>query len=124
MQPQSDIHAALRRQTLAHAEPSIAEWIALAAEQRHCLIKRQPDNIRVRADQLDDEGSSDALRRVAAGLAAPFAGGEIGLDILFRQALETHPRFDEALAERFLRRQPRNRRVDTVITAGEKAQAL
>ena len=56
--------------------------IALARQQRRGLVERQADDVGVGADDLDDEGAGDALHRIAAGLAAPFAGGEIGLDVL------------------------------------------
>ena len=84
----------------------------------------RPTTLRVGADELDDEGAGDALRRVAAGLAAPFAGGEIGLDVLVRQPLEAHARFHQALAERLLRRHQADRGVDAVIAARQQAQAL
>src|ERR1700729_3541939 len=70
-----------RRRTRASSygvEPAEMDGIAFAAEERHRLVERQADHVRVGADDLDDEGRSDALRGVAAGLAAPFAGSEIG----------------------------------------------
>ncbi len=68
--------------------------------------------------------AGDALRRVAAGLAAPFAGGEIGLDVLVGQPLEAHAGLDEALAEGLLRRHQADRGMDAVVAAGEQPQAL
>src|SRR5579862_9053007 len=89
----------------------------LAAEQRHGLVERQ-------ADDIHQKSSGDALRRIAAGLAAPFARREIGLDVLVGQALEAYPRLDVALPERLFRRHQAHRGVDTVIAAGEQPQAL
>src|SRR3990172_4221995 len=67
--------------TSRRVEPAEADRITLAAEQAHGLVQRQADHVRVGSDDLHDEASGDALRRVTAGLAAPFAGGEIGLDV-------------------------------------------
>ncbi len=75
--------------------PAVAHRIALAGQQRHGLGERQADHIGVGAHQLHHEGAGKALDGIAAGLAAPFAGGEIGLDILARQALEAHPGLDQ-----------------------------
>src|ERR1700745_1752906 len=83
---------------LHRVEPAEADRAALAPAQGHGLIERQADDVRVGTDQLDDEGAGDALRCIAAGLAAPFAGGEVGLDILLRQPLEAHAGFHQALA--------------------------
>jgi hypothetical protein len=65
-------------------------------------VQRQADDIRGRADDLQDEGPCLALDSVTAGLAAPFPGREISLEILARQPLEPDPRLDEALAPRIL----------------------
>src|SRR5580693_3759480 len=90
--------------SLHRVEPAEMDRKTLAAEQRHGLVERQADNIGIGADDLDQKGSGDALRRIATGLAAPFPGSQIGLDVLVGEALEAHPRFDVALPERLLRR--------------------
>ncbi len=76
-EPQRNIHLKLDR-----VEPAEADRVALAAQQRHGFVQRQADDIGVGADDLDDESAGDALRGIAAGLAAPFAGGEIALRCL------------------------------------------
>ena len=58
-------------------------------------VSGRPDDIRVRADDLLDEAPGQSLDRVAAGLAAPFARGEIALDVLGREAPEAHARVDD-----------------------------
>src|ERR1700681_4838338 len=85
-------------------KPAEMDRKTLAAEQRHGFVERQADDVGIRADDLHQKGSGDALRRVAAGLAAPFARREIGFDVLVREALEAHPRLDVTLPERLLRR--------------------
>src|SRR5438552_1678725 len=67
---------------LAGIEPAEADRKALAAQQRDRFVERQADDIGVGADHLDHERSGDALHGVAAGFAAPFAGADIGLDVL------------------------------------------
>src|SRR6185437_14333045 len=93
-----------RFRSLHGVEPAEADRVTLAAEQAHGFIQWQPDHIAVRADDLDDEGSGDALRRVAAGLAAPLARRQVSLDIIIRQPFEAHARFHQSLAKRLLRR--------------------
>src|SRR4051812_32375310 len=66
----------------AGIQPAEADRKALAAEQRDGFIKRQADDVGVGADHLDHERSGDALHRIAAGFAAPFAGTDIGLDVI------------------------------------------
>src|ERR1700685_4177998 len=105
-------------------QPAEMDRKTLATEQRHGLVERQADDVGIGADDLDQESSGDALRSIAPRLAAPFARGEIGLDVLVGEALETHPRFDVALPERLLRRDQAHGRVDAVIASGEQPQAL
>jgi hypothetical protein len=64
------------------------------------------------------------LRGVTAGFAAPFARGEIGLDVVLRQALEAHACFDQALPVGLLRRHQADRGVDAMIASGQEPQAL
>src|SRR6202163_2476567 len=85
-------------------KPAEMDRKTLAAEQRHGLVERQADDVGIGADDLDQKSSGDALRRVAAGLAAPFPGSKIGFDVLVGEAFEAHPRLDVALPERLLRR--------------------
>jgi len=65
-------------------EPAGADWIALAGQQRGHFVERKPDDVGLGAHDLDDEAPGDPLRRVTAGFAAPFARGEIGLDVILR----------------------------------------
>ena len=88
------------------------------------LIERQADDIGVGADHLDHERAGDALHGIAAGLAAPFAGADIGLDVVLAQALEAHAGLDQALAKRLLRRHQADRGVDAVVAARQQPQAL
>ena len=81
--------------------------IAVASEQRRGFGERQADDIGIRADQPLDECAGEALNRIAAGLPAPFAAGEICLDFAARQALEPEARLDQPAGfqeavERFL----------------------
>src|SRR6185503_20378860 len=71
---------------LAGIEPAEPDRKALAAHQRGRFVERQADDIGVGADHLDHERSRDALHGVAAGFAAPFAGTDIGLDVVLAQA--------------------------------------
>ena len=78
--------------------------IALSREQRRGFRKRQADDIRSRADQPLDKCAGEALDRIAARLAAPFAARKISLDLVARQAFEPDPGLD----------QPSPRRADPV----------
>src|SRR5262245_57016146 len=93
-----------RLQTSYSVEPAGADRVALARQQRSHFIERKADDVAVRADDLDDECSGDALRGVTAGLAAPFARGQIGLDIVLRQSLEAHAGLNQSLPVSFFRR--------------------
>src|SRR6185503_18362001 len=73
-------------QGLAGIEPAEPDRKTFAAEQRHRFVERQADDVGVGADHLDHERSGDALHGVAAGFAAPFAGADIGLDVVLAQA--------------------------------------
>src|SRR5450631_1915455 len=100
---------------LAGIQPAEADRKAFAAEQRDRFIERQAHDIAVGADHLDHERSGDTLHGIAAGLAAPFAGADIGLDIVLAQALEAHPRLDQALAKALLRRHQADRGIDAMV---------
>jgi len=54
-------------------QPAEMDRIAFAAEQRRRLVERQADDVGIGTDDFDQETAGDALRRVAAGLAAPFS---------------------------------------------------
>ena len=116
--------AADGRASLHRVEPAEMDRIAFAAQERHRLVQRQADDVGIRADDFHDKGSGNPLRGVAAGLAAPFAGGEVGLDVFVRQALEAHPRLHVTLAEGLLRRHQAYGGMDAVVAAGQKPQAL
>src|SRR5690606_10192549 len=66
-------------------EPVEMKREALARQQRRHLRERQADDIRVRADDLLHKAAGEALDRVAAGLAAPLARGDVALDVLRRE---------------------------------------
>src|SRR5262245_66639085 len=103
-------------------EPAEADRITLAGQKRGHFVEWKADDVAVGAHDLDDEAPGDALRRIAAGLAAPFARGEISLDVVLRQALEAHARLDQALAVGLSRRPQADRRVDAVMAPGQEAQ--
>src|SRR5579871_5788208 len=113
-----------RRRLLSNIQPTEMDRIAFAAEEGRRLVERQPDDVGKRADDLDNKASGDALRRVAAGLAAPFAGGEIGLNVLLGQPLEAYAGLHVSLAKRLLGRHQTHRRVNTMIAPGQKPQTL
>src|SRR6516164_3745996 len=100
---------------LPGVDPAEMDRIALAAKQRQRLVQRQADNVGIGADELDHKSAGDALRGITARFAAPFAGGEIGFDVLFGQTLKSHARLYVTLPERFLRRDQTDRGVNAVI---------
>src|SRR3954469_16360348 len=77
LQPERQIHWTLVGARSDRVEPAEVDREALARQQRCGLAKRQADGVGVGADDLDDEGTGQPLRRIAAGLAAPFARREI-----------------------------------------------
>src|SRR5260221_9550594 len=76
--------------SLDRVEPAEVDREALARQQRSGLIQRQADDVGVGAGDLDDEAAGKPLCSIAAGLAAPFARGEIGLDVVVGQPLEAN----------------------------------
>src|SRR5215831_5343333 len=74
--------AAPNRKISRRIEPAEVGRKPFAGEQRHGFVERQADHVGVGADQLDDKCAGEALRRIAAGLAAPLAGTEIGFHVL------------------------------------------
>src|SRR5262245_12624149 len=84
--------------------PAAAGRITLAGQERGHFVEWKADDVAIGARDLDEEAAGDALRGIAAGLAAPFGGGEIGLDVVLREALEAHARLDQALAVGLFRR--------------------
>ena len=78
------------------------------------LVERQADDGGVGADEFDHEGAGEPLDRVAARLAAPFAGGEVALDLPRRQPLEAHAGLDQPLATLSLGREEADGGVDAV----------
>src|SRR5262245_58497171 len=105
-------------------QPTEMNREALAGQERKRLVKRQPDYIAIGAHDLDRESAGQPLDRIAAGLAAPFAGGEIGLDILARKPLEAHPRLHQALPEALVRGHHADRGMDPMVASGQEPQAL
>src|SRR5258708_33132989 len=95
--------------------------VALAAEQRHGLVERQADDVGIGADDLHKKAPGYALRGVSAGFAAPFAGGEIGFDVLVGEPLEAQPRLDVALTPRLLLRDQTPRGMIAVVAAVQRA---
>src|SRR5689334_24272770 len=108
---------------LSGVEPAEADRIALAVEERHGLVEGQADDVRVGADELHDEAAGEPLDRIAAGLAAPLARGEVALELVPGEALEAQPRLDDTLADLVARGDEADRRVDPVGAAGEESQA-
>ena len=72
----------IRRAGFTRVQPAELGRKPFAFEQCYGLIKRQADDVGIGAYQLDHEAAGKALRRIAAGLAAPLARTEIGFDIL------------------------------------------
>src|SRR3954470_10932887 len=103
---------------LSHVEPRKPDRIALAVEERDGLVERHPDDVRVGADELDRERAGETLDSIAAGLAAPLAGGEIALHLLPGQALEPQAGLDDALAQLVARGHEAHGRIDPVGAAG------
>jgi hypothetical protein len=97
--------------------------IALAAEQRDRFGQRQADDVGVGADQPLDEGAGEALNRVAAGLAAPFAACQIGVDFTGRQALEPEPGLDHAAPYGSAPGDQRKASEDPMAPAGQEIEA-
>ena len=69
--------------------------IAFAGKQRGCFAERQADDVGIGANEALDECACEALDRIAAGLAAPFAALEIGLELAAGQALQPKARLDQ-----------------------------
>src|SRR5436190_14325842 len=94
MKPCRDVHA----RNLDRVQPAEMDRIPLAAEERHRFVEWQADHVCIGANHFYDKRAREPLHRVAAGLAAPLARGEIPFKVLAREPLEAHPRLDEALA--------------------------
>src|SRR5690606_36618765 len=82
----------------APGQPAEMDREPLAVKEGHGLIERQADDIGVGADQPHDEAAGEPLDGVAAGLALPFSGSQITVDVLMGEPLEAHPSLDQALA--------------------------
>src|SRR4051794_40837586 len=89
-------------------DPVEMDRVALADKEVDRLVKRQAHRVGKGADQLCHKRTGQALDSVAAGLASPFARGEIALPVLPGQPLEPDPRLDDPLADRSLRRDQAN----------------
>src|SRR3954453_500176 len=59
------------------AEPAETDGVALPRQQRRHFVEREPHDIAVGADDLDDEAAGNSLRGIAPGFSAPFAGCQI-----------------------------------------------
>ena len=70
-----------------------------------------------------DQALGAALDGVGAGLAVPFAAGQIGTDFLAGEALEADLRLAQPLAERSIRREQRDRRKHAVPAARQQLEA-
>src|SRR5690606_31830128 len=90
------------------------DLVAFCCEQADGLVKREPDDIAVGTHQLDHECPGQSLDTIAAGLVAPFAGGEVTVDLLLRKALETNAAFHELLPQFSLRRSQAEAGIDTM----------
>ncbi|VTZ62490.1 conserved hypothetical protein [Sinorhizobium medicae] len=103
-------------------QPTIVHVVSFADQEIDSLIKRQAYHIGVRADQLHDEASGNALDAVSPGLAAPLAGREIALDIHRGKPLEAHLGVDHLLTKRAVGRDEADARIDAMAAAREKVQ--
>src|SRR3954471_19751863 len=109
---------------LAGIQPPEPNRKTFAAEQSDRLVQRQTDDVGIGADHLHHERSGNALDGVATGFAAPFAGADIGLDIILAQPFEANAAFDQALPKCLLGRHKADRRVDTMVASRQQPQAL
>ena len=69
------------------------------------------------------EAAGQALDGIAAGLAAPLARGDVGLDLLARQVLEAHARVDDLDAHAVVRRDQAERRQHAMRAPRQQLQA-
>src|SRR6202049_376069 len=83
-----DLHMGARSARSNGADPAETDGIPLARQQGRHFIERKPHYVAVGADDLDNEAPPNPLGGIAASLAAPFARGEIGLDVLLGKPLE------------------------------------
>src|ERR1700691_5960420 len=109
---------------LQSVKPTEMDRVTLAAQESHGFVERQTDDVGIGTDDLYNKGPGDALRSITARLAAPFAGGEVGLDVLVRQPLETNTGLHVALTKSFLRRYQTNGCMNAMVAAGEQPEAL
>src|SRR5208282_1948049 len=103
--------------------PLPVDIIAFAGEQRRSFSERKADDVRVGADEPLNERAGEALDRITAGLAAPFAALEISLELAAGQALEPEARLDQAAPRRAARGDKRKAGVDAMGAAGEELEA-
>lgn len=99
-----------------------ADWVAQTTKKRRGLEERQPHDIGVRSGQIADEHRRAALNRVAARLPVPLFFGEIGVDLLLLQALETNERGHHPLRHTSIRTDDTDTAVDPVSPAGQLPQ--
>src|SRR3954470_5622973 len=72
--------------------------VARAFEQHARFGQRQPDDVRIAAGDVPHVDLAIALKRVAAGLAAPFAVACVISDLFVRQPLHGDRRFHQPFA--------------------------
>ena len=75
------------------------------------------------AGNRDDQALGAALDGIAAGLALPFAAGDIGFDLGMAELLEAHDRLAQAFAQGAVGAAQRDGRKHAVAAAGEQGEA-
>ena len=94
-----------------------------AFSRAHRLEQRQADDVAVGAGEEGDEARGAALDGIAAGLAAPFAAREVGVDLGRAQPLEAHDGLDQARAHRAVGAADRDAAQHAVAPARQQRQA-
>ena len=109
-----------RKRSAARAAP---DDIAAAGQQLRGFMERQADDIRIRARDPRHERGGAALDCVAAGLAAPLAAREIGVQLGRAEALELHLADHPADRDIAGRRHQRDAAIDPVTPARQQFEA-
>ena len=87
------------------------------------LEQRQADDVGIAAGQEADERRGAALDGIAAGLAAPFAAGQVGVDLPLGQPGEADDALHQPLAAAPVRRTQHDGGHHAVAAAGQQRQA-
>src|SRR5688572_11547267 len=105
------------RVRLAETQPVEVDRKGLAQQHADHLGQRQADDVGVGTDHLLHEAPREPLNGIAAGLAAPLARGDVGLDLLLAQALEPYARVDDLEAYAIVRGDQAEPRDHAVVAA-------